>query len=86
MIEATDIEKKSLEAHAELCAERYNALESRLDDMAHKITEITQTLHEIRDRLVANDIARHREIITWAAAIISGLLTVIGVLAHRFFV
>jgi hypothetical protein len=34
MAETTDIEKKSLEAHVELCAERYNALEQRLDPPA----------------------------------------------------
>jgi hypothetical protein len=30
MVEPTDIEKKSLEAHVELCAERYNALENKI--------------------------------------------------------
>jgi len=38
MVEATDIEKKSLEAHVELCAERYNALEDRLSTLDGKIT------------------------------------------------
>ena len=33
MVEATEIEKKSLEAHVELCAERYNALEDKLATM-----------------------------------------------------
>jgi hypothetical protein len=36
MVEATDIEKKSLEAHVELCAERYNAIENRLDSVDEK--------------------------------------------------
>ena len=84
MIEATDIEKKSLEAHVELCAERYNALESRLDDMTRKITEITITMHEIRDMIVAVDRNRNQQVMTWGVAIIGGLLATIGVLAHRF--
>ena len=31
MVEPTDIEKKSLEAHVELCAERYKLLETKLE-------------------------------------------------------
>jgi len=82
MIEATDIEKKSLEAHVELCAERYNAVELRLDDLAGKIAEITQTMHEIRDMIVAADRARNQQIIGWGLGIIAGLAAIIGSLAH----
>ena len=31
MVDTTDIEKKSLEAHVELCAERYRFLENKLE-------------------------------------------------------
>ena len=34
---STDIEKKSLEAHVELCAERYRSLDERLDGFNNKI-------------------------------------------------
>ena len=40
MVEATEIEKKSLEAHVELCAERYNALEDKLAIMSENIAKI----------------------------------------------
>ena len=33
MADTTDIEKKSLEAHVELCAERYRLLETKLESM-----------------------------------------------------
>ena len=33
MADTTDIEKKSLEAHVELCAERYKFLETKLDSL-----------------------------------------------------
>ena len=33
MVDTTDIEKKSLEAHVELCAERYKLLEHKLGDL-----------------------------------------------------
>lgn len=39
---ATDIEKENLEAHVELCAERYAQLERRLDSVEKKV-EILHT-------------------------------------------
>jgi prefoldin subunit 5 len=49
MVEPTDIEKKSLEAHVELCAERYNALESRLDHVDAKISSLSDVIREVHD-------------------------------------
>ena len=40
MVDTTNIEKKSLEAHVELCAERYNAMEAKLDDVNAKINRL----------------------------------------------
>ena len=40
MSETTDIEKKSLEAHVELCAERYRSLDDRLDSVTDKISGV----------------------------------------------
>jgi hypothetical protein len=37
MADATEIEKKSLEAHVELCAERYNQLDARFEHIEDKI-------------------------------------------------
>ena len=35
---ATKIEKENLEAHVELCAERYDALEEKLDAVEEKVS------------------------------------------------
>jgi hypothetical protein len=43
----TEIEKKNLEAHVELCAERYNKLETQIDTLDEKITEINELLYNI---------------------------------------
>jgi DNA-directed RNA polymerase specialized sigma subunit len=40
MVEATDIEKENLEAHVELCAQRYGALESRLEKIEKKVVDL----------------------------------------------
>ena len=70
MIEATDIEKKSLEAHVELCAERYNALENRLDVLDEKIEDNNSMIREIRDMVVTMSSKRNDQIITWGTALI----------------
>ena len=49
-----DIEKKSLEAHVELCAERYDAIESRLDHVDAKIASLSQVICEVRDLVLQN--------------------------------
>jgi len=40
MVDTTDIEKKSLEAHVELCAERYRALELQIDSVKEEISSV----------------------------------------------
>ena len=80
--EATEIEKKSLEAHVELCAERYNALELRLDDLDNKIEENNRMIREIRDMVINMTEKRNDQILGWGIGIIGGLIATIGFLAH----
>ena len=40
MASSTDIEKKSLEAHVELCAERYANLENKLDSLETRMDKM----------------------------------------------
>ena len=40
MGKATEIEKESLEAHVELCQQRYESLERRLGNIEIKVEEI----------------------------------------------
>jgi len=47
MIEPTDIEKKSLEAHVELCAERYNALEFKIANVEEKLNKVDETVGKV---------------------------------------
>ena len=47
-VEATDIEKKSLEAHVELCAERYNALEDKMTAMSASIAHLCDMVQEVK--------------------------------------
>jgi TolA-binding protein len=74
MSEATDIEKKSLEAHVELCAERYNQLEQRLDNMDGKITRLSDVVREVHDMMQRMSEKRTDQIISWGVGIIGALV------------
>jgi chromosome segregation ATPase len=74
MVDTTDIEKKSLEAHVELCAERYNALETRLDHVNSKITELSDMIRRVHDMVHKMSEKRTDQIINWGVGIIGTLL------------
>jgi hypothetical protein len=83
MVEAKDIEKKSLEAHVELCAERYSNLELRLDklDEDHKASNsLLRELHDMIQRLTNK---RNDQLIGWGIGIIGALVaSVVYLVTH----
>jgi prefoldin subunit 5 len=79
----TEIEKKSLEAHVELCAERYSALETKLNNLDNRMDKIEGHIIDIKDSLrnVGNE--GNKTLITIGTAIFVALLTaVLGVVVH----
>lgn len=83
MVEATEIEKKSLEAHVELCAERYNALEERLANMDAKISSVGAMIKEVKDCVNKMSEKSNDRLISWGVGII-GFLTasIVGLVAY----
>ena len=73
MSDPTDIEKKSLEAHVELCAERYNALEHRLDHVDARISTLSDIIREVHDMMQKMSEKRNDQIISWGLGIIGAL-------------
>ena len=73
MAETTEIEKKSLEAHVELCAERYNALEARLDHVDARISTLSDIIREVHDMMQKMSEKRNDQIISWGLGIIGAL-------------
>ena len=73
MAETTEIEKKSLEAHVELCAERYNALENRLDHVDARISTLSDIIREVHDMMQKMSEKRNDQIISWGLGIIGAL-------------
>jgi chaperonin cofactor prefoldin len=74
MSETTEIEKKSLEAHVELCAERYNQLEQRFEHVEGKITSLQTLLREVHDMMQRMSDKRTDQLINWGVGIIGGLI------------
>ena len=48
---STEIEKESLEAHVELCAERYKNLDNKLNSLENRMERLEALTVDIKDRL-----------------------------------
>ena len=76
MAGATDIEKENLEAHVELCAERYRQLDSRLSNIETKV----ETLQDTIEKSHLNTI---KVLIGTAGTVIVGILSLFGVMLSK---
>lgn len=94
MTTTTDIEKKNLEAHVELCAERYKSLDGKLDSVERRVTDVEKkldakmnaveaALDEIKSMIVAMQQKRNNQLISWGVGIITTLLSIIGFLGWQ---
>jgi hypothetical protein len=73
-LSTTDIEKKSLEAHVELCAERYANLENKLDSLESRMDKMEKYILEIRNSLTGSENNQYKTIIAIGTAIIGALV------------
>jgi predicted nucleic acid-binding Zn-ribbon protein len=80
---STDIEKENLEAHVELCAERYKQLESRIAGIDKRLENVEEHLVAIRDTISHKSSNTDKQFITIGTSVLGILLTaVIGLLVH----
>ncbi len=78
---ATEIEKQNLEAHVELCAERYKSLESKLNILETKVERLEEHVIFIRDKLSSTPDKANKTIITIGTTLFGVLITaVIGLI------
>lgn len=77
-MEPSDIEKKSLEAHVELCAQRYTALELRLDSLVQKTEDLCDMISQVRDTVTSMSEKRNDQLIGWGLGIIGVLVGTLG--------
>ena len=84
MTEATEIEKKSLEAHVELCAERYNQLEARFEHVDGKIGHLETLLREVHDMVQRMSEKRTDQLIGWGVGLIGALTATVIYLVTNY--
>ena len=71
----TDIEKESLEAHVELCAQRYDAMKDNMERMEDRLTNVETIVKQIKDMLVEKENKAYVKLLNLGIAIIGSLLT-----------
>lgn len=71
---ASDIEKENLEAHVELCAERYRQLNLKLDNLDQKVSTMESMISEIKNTLSDANDRHNRQLITIGTSIIVVLI------------
>jgi len=84
MTETTDIEKKSLEAHVELCAERYKALELQISAVQKDIDDVKLVIREVHGIVHKMSEKRNNQLISWGLGIITFLAGIVGWLVTHY--
>jgi hypothetical protein len=91
---STEIEKKSLEAHVELCAERYatlaeryNSLQLKLDNLGTEVKAMEQHILFIREAIAGTDNKANKQLIAIGTTVFSvlaaGMITLIVTLFNK---
>lgn len=82
--EPTELEKKSLEAHVDLCAQRYRFLEQKFQTVEEKITDQGTVIREVHDMVQSMSEKRTDQIMGWGMGIIGTLVAIVAYLLVTF--
>ena len=84
MTNTTDIEKKSLEAHVELCAERYKLLETKLETVEQGVTTTKGMVESLSSSVSKMAEKNNDRLIKWGVGIIATLAGICGWLLTHY--
>jgi len=84
-MDTTDIEKKSLEAHVELCAERYRLLELKIENVEKSVGSVKTVVTEVHEMMHEMSNKRNDQLINWGIGIIGTLIGTVAWLAVQYF-
>lgn len=84
MSDATEIEKKNLEAHVELCAERYRFIEEKLESLEGKISSLVLSISSVRSTVEAMASKNNDRVVTWGIGIIGVLVAACSYLLTNY--
>lgn len=74
------LERENLEAHVDLCAERYRVLEENLKRLESKVDSLAETVSTMADKQNNEKNSNQKVILGAAATIIMGLLSTVVLL------
>jgi SMC interacting uncharacterized protein involved in chromosome segregation len=78
MSSPTDIEKESLEAHVELCAIRYNNLDTKLNNLEQRLDKLELHMVDIKNTLLNKSSESNKQTIsiftTFMGILLAGLI------------
>ena len=72
----TDIEKENLEAHVELCSQRYDALDRRLTSIESKVATLQDTIEK-------SHLSTIKVLVGTAGTVIVGILSTLAVIITK---
>ena len=82
----TKIEKENLEAHVEICAERYKNLETKLENLEQRMDGFETHLIEIKNSLASRDEKQTNRSFNILVSVFGIILTaLLGIIAHGLF-
>jgi hypothetical protein len=84
MSDPTDIEKKNLEAHVELCAERYRFIEEKLETVETKISDLNRSVDDVSVMITQMMNKRNDQMLNWGMAVIGTLVAILGFITVEY--
>lgn len=86
MSQPSEIEKKSLEAHVELCAERYKYLYDQIKDVNTKVDDLHSVVVSMDSKLDGVVSKRNDQLLAWGVGIIGFLLATVAWLIKHYMI
>lgn len=74
------LERENLEAHVDLCAERYRVLEEKFNRLESKVDDIAESMNKMVEKQASEKSANTKLILGAAATVIMGLLSTVVLL------
>lgn len=74
------LERENLEAHVDLCAERYRVLEEKLNRLESKVDSLTDSVTKMAEKQTSSTLSSNKLIIGAGATVIAGLLSTVVLL------
>jgi len=76
----TELERTNLEAHVDLCAERYRVLESKVNNIENGLVEVRKEIQTMREDMIKSNANTNRIMLGAAATVVAGILSTLVVL------